>query len=180
MLLFSLPFLLATFAMMGVVAASNYLVQFPIAPFEDWLTYGALSYPFAFLVTDLSNRRLGPDTAKKVVYMGFLLAVVLSLWLAPWRIALASGTAFLLGQLLDVWVFTRLKQGSWWRAPLISSGIASVVDTGLFFGLAFAGEDLPWVTWAIGDLFVKWGMALGLLLPFRLLMGKTPTPATAH
>ncbi len=180
MSLFSLTFFLATLAMMSVVAASNYLVQFPIAPFEDWLTYGAFSYPLAFLVTDISNRRLGPQAAKRVVYVGFVLAVVLSLWLAPWRIALASGTAFLLGQLLDVHVFNQLRQASWWRAPLISSALASVVDTALFFSLAFAGDDLPWVTWAVGDLLVKWLMAMTLLVPFRLLMGKFPRPALAH
>lgn len=164
-------------AMALVIAASNYLVQFPI---NDWLTWGAFSYPFAFLVTDLTNRAFGPGRARQVVAAGFLLAVVLSLALAPWRIAVASGGAFLLGQLLDVQLFDRLRRASWWLAPLLSSTLASVVDTFVFFGGAFAGEGLPWVTWALGDLAVKLAMALALLAPFRLLMAAfspAPTPA---
>ena len=154
-------------AMAFVVALSNYAVQFPI---NDWLTWGALTYPAAFLVTDLTNRSLGPKAARIVIVVGFMLAVILSVWLATPRIALASGTAFLVAQLLDVAVFNRLRTAIWWRAPLISSAIASTVDTALFFSIAFAATGLPWVTWAIGDLGVKMLMAGMMLLPFRLLM----------
>ena len=155
-------------AMVAVVAGSNVAVQYPI---NDWLTWGAFTYPVAFLVTDLTNRRLGPARARKVVYVGFALAVVLSALLATPRIALASGSAFVTAQLLDIFVFNCLRRLPWWQAPLISSGIASVWDTALFFGLAFAGTGLPWVTWALGDLGAKAAMALLLLLPFRALMG---------
>lgn len=152
-----------------VVVASNILVQYPV---NDWLTWGAFTYPVAFLVTDLANRRLGPEAARRVVYSGFALAVLCSAVLATPRIALASGTAFLVAQLLDVHVFDRLRQGrSWWRAPLVSSAIGSTVDTALFFTLAFAMTGLPWLGWAVGDLAVKFAVALAMLLPFRLLMG---------
>ena len=157
-------------AMVVVVAASNYLVQFPL---NDWLTWAAFTYPVSFLVTDLVNRFLGPRPARRVVYIGFALAVMLSLWLATPRIALASGGAFLVAQLLDVRVFDRLRRGVWWRAPLVSSALASAVDTALFFGLAFAGTGLPWVTWAIGDLGVKLLVAFALLLPFGLAVRRT-------
>jgi queuosine precursor transporter len=159
---------LPTAAMVAVVAGSNVAVQYPI---NDWLTWGAFTYPVAFLVTDLTNRRLGPERARQVVYVGFALAVVLSAVLATPRIALASGSAFVTAQLLDIGVFNRLRRLPWWQAPLISSGIASIWDTAVFFGLAFAGTGLPWVTWAFGDLGVKAAMALALLLPFRALMG---------
>ena len=154
-------------AMTFVVALSNHAVQFPI---NDWLTWGALTYPAAFLVTDLTNRSLGPKAARIVIAAGFILAVTLSVWLATPRIALASGMAFLAAQLLDVAVFERLRAAAWWRAPLISSAIASTVDTALFFAIAFAATGLPWVTWAIGDLGIKMLMAGIMLLPFRLLM----------
>ena len=156
-------------AMVAVVAGANVAVQYPI---NEWLTWGAFTYPFAFLVTDLTNRRLGPARARTVVYVGFALAVVLSALLATPRIALASGSAFVTAQLLDISVFNRLRRLPWWQAPLISSGIASVWDTAVFFGLAFAGTGLPWITWAIGDLGAKAAMALALLLPFRALMGR--------
>ena len=168
-------FAIAVTAMIVVVAGSNIAVQDPI---NDWLTWGALTYPVSFLVTDLVNRRLGPGRARRVAYVGFPLAVVLSIWLATPRIALASGTAFLTAQLLDVHVFDRLRRLPWWQAPLISTGLASIWDTALFFSLAFAGTGLPWVTWATGDLGAKWAMALVLLLPFRALMG--PTDAAAE
>ena len=161
--------------MVAVVAGSNIAVQHPI---NAWLTWGAFTYPFAFLVTDLTNRRLGPERARLVVYVGFALAVVLSTLLATPRIALASGTAFVTAQLLDILVFDRLRRLPWWQAPLISSGIASLWDTAVFFGLAFAGTGLPWITWAIGDLGAKAAMALLLLLPFRALMG--PADALAQ
>ena len=154
-------------AMTAIVALSNYAVQFPI---NDWLTWGALTYPAAFLVTDLTNRALGPRAARRVIYVGFALAVILSVWLADARIAAASGTAFLAAQLLDVAVFNRLRAGVWWRAPLVSSSLASILDTALFFSIAFAGTGLPWITWALGDLGVKMAMAGLMLLPFRLLM----------
>lgn len=159
---------LAAIAMGVVVAVSNVAVQYPV---NDWLTYGALTYPVAFLVTDLTNRRLGPEPALYVVWIGFFLAVVLSIWLAGPRIALASGAAFLSAQLLDIAVYDRLRRLAWWRAPLISSALASTLDTAIFFSFAFTGTGLPWVTWAIGDLGVKAAMALALLMPFRALMG---------
>ena len=155
-------------AMVAVVAGSNVAVQYPI---NDWLTWGAFTYPVAFLVTDLTNRRLGPGMAREVAWVGFALAVVLSMVLATPRIALASGSAFLTAQLLDIGVFDRLRRLPWWQAPLISSAIASIWDTAVFFSLAFAGTGLPWITWAIGDLGAKAAMALLLLLPFRALMG---------
>jgi uncharacterized PurR-regulated membrane protein YhhQ (DUF165 family) len=154
-------------AMVAIVALSNYAVQFPI---NDWLTWGALTYPVAFLVTDLTNRTLGPAAARKVIYAGFALAVVLSVWLATPRIAIASGSAFLVAQLLDIAVFNRLRAGVWWRAPLASSTLGSIVDTALFFSIAFAGSGLPWMTWALGDFGAKMAMAGLMLLPFRLLM----------
>lgn len=154
-------------AMAVVVTVSNIAVQYPI---NDWLTWGALTYPIAFLVTDLTNRTLGARAARNVVYVGFALAVGLSIWLATPRIALASGAAFLTAQLLDISIFDRLRQATWWQAPLISSTLASALDTALFFSLAFAATGLPWVTWAIGDYGVKIAVALALLIPFRLAM----------
>ena len=155
-------------AMAAIVTASNFLVQHPI---NDWLTWGALTYPIAFLVTDLTNRSLGPAAARRVIYAGFVIAVVLSLSLATPRIALASGSAFLVAQLLDIYVFDRLRRRVWWQAPLASSSIGSTVDTALFFGLAFAGTGVPWVTLGLGDLAAKFALALFMLVPFRLLMG---------
>ena len=154
-------------AMVIVVTVSNIAVQYPI---NDWLTWGALTYPIAFLVTDLTNRSLGTGAARKVVYAGFALAVGLSIWLATPRIALASGTAFLVAQLLDISIFDRLRKSSWWLAPLVSSALASTLDTAIFFSLAFAATGLPWITWAIGDYGVKITVALVLLIPFRILM----------
>ncbi len=157
-------------AMAVIVAASNFLVQFPI---NDWLTYGAFTYPVSFLVTDLTNRALGPGRARRVVYAGFAIAVVLSAFLATPRIAIASGSAFLIAQLTDIFIFNRLRNAAWWRAPLVSSSIASAVDTALFFSLAFAGTGLPWSTWAIGDYAVKLAVAGAMLVPFRLLLAAT-------
>ncbi len=161
---------MAVAAMTVIVVASNVLVQYPL---NDWLTWGAFTYPLAFLVTDLANRRLGPGTARRVVYVGFALAVLCSAALATPRIAIASGSAFLVAQLLDIVVFDRLRRGRWWRAPLVSSAMGSTVDTAVFFSLAFVGTGLPWVGWAIGDLGVKLGVALAMLVPFRLLMGRS-------
>ena len=158
---------LPVLAMVVVVAGSNVAVQYPI---NDWLTWGALTYPVAFLVTDLTNRRYGPQQARRVAYVGFALAVLLSILLAGPRIALASGTAFLTAQLMDISAFDRLRRLPWWQAPLFSSALASVWDTAVFFTLAFAGTGLPWVTWGLGDLGAKAAMALLLLIPFRALM----------
>lgn len=163
-------FVLAIMAMMLVVASSNYLVQFPFVLWGDYLTWGAFTYPFAFLVTDLTNRLLGTQRARQVVYAGFALGVLLSIYLATPRIAAASGSAFLVGQLLDITVFNRLRSLSWWKAPLFASALGSVIDTALFFSLAFADTDVNWLTLAAGDLCVKLAMALLLLAPFRITL----------
>lgn len=176
---------LPVLAMTLVVVASNILVQYPFEPFGlgDYLTWGAFSYPVAFLVTDLTNRRYGPKIARELVAAGFVIAVALSIWLATPRIALASGTAFLVGQLLDISVFNRLRRQSWWRAPLVGSVIGSALDTTLFFTLAFAGDPdmsgliilfgktVPlWQSLAIFDFAVKMLVALLALLPYGALM----------
>lgn len=174
----------AVFAMALVVTASNILVQYPI---NDLLTWGAFSYPIAFLITDLTNRALGPARARKVVYVGFALAVILSLYLADPRIAIASGSAFLIAQLLDISIFDRLRRQAWWLAPVASSTIASALDTLTFFWLAFADTGLPftlfgigfgetgvpWQTLALGDYLVKIGVAMVMLIPFRLMLSVT-------
>lgn len=167
---------LAVLAMGMVVLSSNILVQYAI---NDWLTWGAITYPFAFLVTELVNRAFGPAQARRVAWVGFAVAVAASAMLAPVRIAAASGLAFLLSQMLDISVFDRLRKSHWWRAPLIATMLAAVLDTCVFWGVGFAGEDLPWVTWALGDLGVKLVMAVCLLLPFRLLIGKHATTNAA-
>ena len=161
-------------AMILIVVASNWLVQFPI---NDLLTWGAITYPFSFLVTDLTTRLRGPVRARRVVWVGFMIAVLISAWLATPRIALASGTAFLAGQLLDIQIFQRLRAGSWWRAPLVSSILGSVLDTTLFFSLAFAGTDMPWMTLALGDLGVKLAIAVLALVPFRAVLALALPPA---
>lgn len=173
-------------AMTLVVVASNILVQHPFTPFGlgDYLTWGAFTYPVSFLVTDLTNRRYGPALARKLVAAGFLVAVVLSVAFATPRIALASGTAFVVGQLLDISVFNRLRRNAWWEAPLAGSLIGSALDTALFFSLAFAGIEamsmpvqfagawpMPlWVSLAICDFGVKVLIALLALLPYGALM----------
>lgn len=154
-------------AMALVIVLANVTVQYPI---NDWLTWGAFTYPLVFLVCDLTNRALGPQAARRVAWMGFAVAVLVSGLLAPWRIALASGTAFIVSQLLDVLVFNRWRRATWWKAPLIGSQVASVIDTGVFFFLAFAGTQLDWVKLAGGDLLVKAAMALLLLAPYRALI----------
>lgn len=158
-------------AMIVVIVASNILVQYPI---NDWLTWGALTYPVAFLVTDLTNRTHGAARARRVVQVGFAVAVLLSAVLATPRIAVASGAAFLVAQLLDVYVFDRLRGRVWWQAPLVSSVAGSAVDTALFFSLAFAGTAVPWVTLAAGDFVVKLALALVLLLPFGVVALRSP------
>ena len=172
------PALLATaaLAMAAVVLASNILVQYPL---NDWLTWGAFTYPIAFLVSDLVNRRHGPQLARRIAWVGFAVAVAASLVLAPARIAAASGLAFLLSQWLDIGVFHRLRSGRWWRAPLVATLAAAVLDTAVFWGVAFAGSDLPWVTWAAGDLAVKLAVGVLMLLPFRLLIGRSLARAAA-
>ena len=171
-------FILAVF-MAAVVAISNYLVQFPIKYFnlENLLTYGAFSYPIAFLITDLSNRRYGKDTAKKIVYLGFGLGVFLTFYfstnyldLVSIRIAVGSGVAFLTAQLIDVNIFDRLRQKEWFIAPLASSLIGSIIDTFLFFSISFYGTGINWVTLSFGDLFVKIFVSLTMLMPFRFLL----------
>ena len=170
---------LAFLAMVVVVVTSNIAVQFPFKPFqlEEFFTWGAWVYPFSFLVTDLTNRHFGPKRARHVVYAGFVAAVILSAIVAPLRIALASLCAFLLAQLTDVTVFHRLRHLTWWIPPLTSSSLSALLDTSLFFIIAFAGTGLPiasyglpvWVGWALGDLGVKLGMAVLLLGPYAFL-----------
>ncbi len=187
--------------MAAVVVLSNILVQHPLAivagglNFADLLTWGAFSYPLAFLVTDTTNRLLGPRTARRVVYLGFAAAIVLSWWFATPRIAIASGTAFLVGQLLDIGIFNRLRERAWWKAPAFSSLFGSAADTAVFFTLAFApaffllGANDPfaveaapllglypveaprWLSWALGDFAVKVLMAVVALIPYRLIVG---------
>ncbi len=203
---------IAILAMALVVVASNYLVQFPVEHvigginLADTLTWGAFTYPIAFLVTDLTNRRFGPAAARKVVIAGFTLAIVVPMlfwtldeaFTTP-RILIASGTAFLVAQLLDVTIFDRLRRMTWWKAPMTSSLIGSVVDTLLFFGIAFSasfafvdglfgmedgslafpvpflgiGEEpqtLLWVSLAAGDFLVKVLVAVALLAPYRIVL----------
>lgn len=188
-------------AMTAVVVASNILVLYPVQMtigalnLADLLTWGAFTYPAAFFVTDMTNRRYGPTVARLVVVAGFAVAVALSVYLSTPRIAIASGSAFLVGQLLDVTVFNRLRRSSWWRAPLAASIFGSMLDTVLFFSLAFSAsagvlgpndafaiESAPflglfaaefprWVSWAAGDFSVKMLAALAFLLPYRALLG---------
>ncbi|MCO4317746.1 queuosine precursor transporter [Phyllobacterium sp. 21LDTY02-6] len=190
-------YILPVIAMCAVVAASNFLVQFPFDHFGlgQVLTYGAFTYPIAFLVNDLSNRRFGPTFARRVVYAGFTIAVILSIWLATPRIAVASGTAFLTAQLLDITVFNRLRQLSWWKAPFASAIVGSMLDTLLFFSIAFAarfawidamtgqpdsslampvpflGQEIPlWASLGLGDLVVKIVMAVVMLVPYGAIL----------
>jgi len=173
---------------MGVVVlSSNYLVQFPINYYglNEILTYGAFSYPIAFLITDLANRSYGKIVARKIVYFGFVLGigftVLFSTDFADFisiRIAIGSGIAFLTAQLLDVQIFDRLRKKEWFVAPLTSSIIGSTIDTFLFFSISFYGTGVPWVTLSLGDLIVKVIVALIMLIPFRLLL-KTFKPIKA-
>jgi uncharacterized PurR-regulated membrane protein YhhQ (DUF165 family) len=195
------PFLVAVAAMAAVVLLSNVLVQHPLAlrlgslDLADLLTWGAFTYPLAFLVTDLTNRLLGPRMARRVVYVGFAVAVALSIHFSTPRIAIASGSAFLVGQLLDVGVFNALRERAWWKAPAFSSLLGSFVDTLLFFTLAFApvfafigpddafaveaapflglfaAEAPRWLSWAFGDFAVKLLMAAFALIPYRIVVG---------
>ena len=172
-------FFVLAFSMALIVVLSNYLVQFPVnyMGFQNLLTYGAFSYPIAFLITDLSNRRYGKNIAKKIVYLGFVLGVILTFYfsinysdLISIRIAIGSGTAFLVAQLIDVNIFDRLRKKIWFAAPLASSLIGSSIDTFLFFSISFYGTGVSWITLSFGDLFIKIFVALAMLIPFRLLL----------
>ena len=164
-----------------VVLASNYLVQFPVQYFElnEILTYGAFSYPITFFITDLANRAYGKIVARKVVYFGFIIGILLTLFISTnftdiisIRIAIGSGTAFFIAQNLDVQIFDKLRKRSWFVAPLISSTLGSITDTFLFFSIAFYATGIPWITLAFGDLIVKLIIAIAMLIPFRLLLNK--------
>ena len=177
-------FLLLSILMGVVVLSSNYLVQFPIKYYrlEEVLTYGAFTYPIAFLITDLANRSYGKLVARKIVYIGFALGVSFTLLFSTnftdfisIRIAIGSGTAFIVAQLIDVQVFDKLRKRKWFIAPLTSSFIGSTVDTFLFFSISFYGTGIPWVSLSIGDLMVKIFVALIMLIPFRLLLGTFKT-----
>ena len=172
-------FFLLSLLMALIVAISNYLVQFPISYFDldEILTYGAFSYPIAFLITDLSNRRYGKKAAKKIVYLGFFIGVFLTLFFSTdfmdfisIRIAIGSGIAFLVAQLIDVFIFDILRKKIWFIAPLVSSLVGSAIDTFLFFSIAFYGTSLNWLTLSFGDLSVKIFVALIMLIPFRFLL----------
>ena len=177
-------FLVLSFTMGVVVLISNYLVQFPIQHYdlEKILTYGAFSYPVAFLITDLANRSYGKVVARKIVYIGFAIGISFTLLfstnfgdLISIRIAIGSGVAFLVAQLLDVQIFDNLRKKKWYIAPITSSIIGSTVDTFLFFSISFYATGVPWVTLSLGDLIVKVLVALIMLIPFRLLL-KTLKP----
>jgi uncharacterized integral membrane protein (TIGR00697 family) len=164
-----------------IIIVSNYLVQFPVNKFQlqNILTYGAFSYPVIFLITDLANRRFGKKKARKLVYIGFAVGILLTVLVSTnfqdvisIRIAIGSGTAFLVAQLIDIEIFQRLRNKIWFVAPITSSVSGSAIDTFLFFSIAFLGTGIPWVTLAMGDLAVKLLMALLMLIPFRLLIFK--------
>ena len=173
-------FFISLSLMMGVVVlSSNYLVQFPINYYglNEILTYGAFSYPVAFLITDLANRPYGKIIARKIVYFGFFIGIIFTLFfstnfedLISIRIAVGSGVAFLTAQLLDIQIFDRLRKKQWFVAPLTSSLIGSTIDTFLFFSISFYGTGVPWVTLSLGDLAVKLLVALIMLIPFRMLL----------
>ena len=164
-----------------IVVISNYLVQFPIQHFglSEILTYGAFTYPMTFLITDLANRAYGKLVARKVVYVGFIIGVLLTLFVSTnfkdvisVRIAIGSGIAFFVAQNLDVYVFDRLRKRSWFIAPITSSILGSITDTFLFFSIAFYSTGVPWVSLALGDLAVKIFIAIAMLIPFRMLIHK--------
>jgi len=173
-------FVVLSLLMGAIVLLSNYLVQFPIKYYEleNILTYGALSYPIAFLITDLANRSYGKIAAKKIVYIGFFLGICSTIFfstnfsdLISIRIAIGSGVAFITAQLLDVHIFDKLRREKWFVAPLVSSFLGSIVDTFLFFFISFYGTTTPWITLSLGDLAVKIIVALVMLVPFRMLLG---------
>lgn len=168
--------------MAGIVAISNFLVQFPVnyLGLENILTYAAFTYPITFLITDLANRKYGKIIARRIVYFGFFIGIILTLYfstnfedLISIRIAIGSGAAFLVAQLLDVRVFDLLRKKIWFIAPLSSSLLGSLIDTFLFFSISFYNTDVPWITLAMGDFIVKVLISLIMLIPFRLLLNKT-------
>ena len=174
-------FLVLSIFMGVVIIISNYLVQFPINKFnlQNILTYGAFSYPITFLITDLANRRFGKEKARKLVYFGFTFGILLTLFISTnfeniisVRIAIGSGVAFLIAQLVDIEIFQKLRNKVWFIAPMTSSIFGSIIDTFLFFSISFLGTGIPWVTLAFGDLFVKILMAFLMLIPFRILITK--------
>lgn len=165
----------AIIAMMAAVAVSNYLVQYQI---NDWLTWGAFPYPVCFLITELTNRKFGTQAAKTVVYFGFVLGVILSSFLNIPKIALASGTAFLVAQLFDIAIFNRYKYAAWWLGPMAASSAASAIDTIVFTTMAFWGEGMLIVTFAIGDFSVKMLIDVLMLVPFRLYTARTVITST--
>ena len=164
-----------------VVIASNYLVQFPVRFYnlENLLTYGAFSYPITFLITDLANRAFGKNKARHIVLVGFFIGIILTLFVSTnfsdvisIRIAIGSATAFFVAQNLDINIFDKLRKKIWYVAPMTSSIIGSVIDTFLFFSIAFYGTDIPWFTLALGDLTVKLIVALIMLVPFRMFISR--------
>ena len=172
-------FFLLSFLMGFIVILSNYLVQFPIKFYDlqNLLTYGAFSYPITFLITDLSNRAFGKWKARQVVLVGFFIGIILTLFISTnfndvisIRIAIGSATAFIVAQNLDINIFDKLRRRSWYIAPLTSSIIGSILDTFIFFSIAFYNTDVPWVTLSLGDLFVKLLVALTMLIPFKILL----------
>ena len=172
-------FLILSLSMGLVVLASNFLVQFPVKYYglDEVLTYGAFSYPIAFLITDLTNRTYGKIIARKIVYIGFVVGIIFTLLfstnftdLISVRIAIGSGTAFMIAQLLDVQIFDKLRKKIWFIAPLTSSIIGSTIDTFLFFSISFYGTGVPWVTLSLGDLLIKLLVTFIMLIPFRLLL----------
>ena len=177
-------FLILSFLMGVIVLVSNYLVQFPIKYYnlQEILTYGAFSYPIAFLITDLANRTYGKIVARKIVYIGFLIGIFFTVFfstnfsdLISIRIAIGSGTAFIAAQLLDVQIFDKLRKKKWYVAPLTSSLIGSTVDTFIFFSISFYATTVPWLTLSFGDLAIKILVALVMLIPFRLLLSSFKT-----
>ena len=172
-------FITLSILMVVVVLSSNYLVQFPINYYglSEILTYGAFSYPVAFLITDLANRFYGKFVARKIVYFGFFIGIIFTLLfstdfadLISVRIAIGSGVAFITAQLLDIQIFDRLRKKEWFIAPLTSSFIGSTVDTFLFFSIAFYATGVPWITLSLGDLAVKLFVSLVMLIPFKILL----------
>ena len=164
-----------------VILASNYLVQFPVnrLGLNEILTYGAFSYPIAFLITDLANRKYGKLLARQIVYFGFIIGVFLTLFfstnfsdLISIRIAIGSGAAFFTAQLIDVQIFDKLRKQKWFVAPLTSSLVGSTIDTFIFFSVAFYGTGVNWITLSLGDLFVKIFVAFLMLIPFKILLSR--------
>ncbi len=162
-------FSLAIVMMSLVIIISNILVSIPI---NDWLTWGAFSFPLVYLVIDLSNRILGPIQARQVAWISLPISVLISWYFADWRIAIASGTAFIVGQMLDITFFNYLRQQSWWKAPWLSTIAWSVIDSALFFSIAFLWTELNWIMLATGDLAIKMIMASLLLIPYRMMMSR--------